>query len=175
MNGPFLHGTPELEMKTQLLVNFAAEDGVRQHSKINDFDQERMRIRKRRKYKVKTIHDCFRHIFVKMILKSLFRPVKERRNEKPKTIQVIVCKVMRKRLHHTTYHIIPNHIVSYYFIPYIILCYLCTDLNDSASHGCGRSAMRRRARSASDKLWHWASELMTTVLVDRNKKQTQFM
>ena len=47
MNGLFLHGMSELEMKTQLLVNFAAADGVRQHLKSNDFDA----IRKRRKYK----------------------------------------------------------------------------------------------------------------------------
>ena len=73
MNGPFLHGSSEFEMKTQLLVNFAAEDGIRQHSKSNDFDQWGIRSLTSSSLAltqsesvgntVRTIHDCFRHIF----------------------------------------------------------------------------------------------------------------
>ena len=87
----FLHGTPELEMKTQLLVNFAAEDGVRQHSKRKDFDP----IRKRRKCDTWLLSPYFSSKW----FENLFRPIKERRNDKPRRYK-LVCKVMWKRLYH---------------------------------------------------------------------------
>ena len=84
MNGPFLHGTSELEMKhncSRILLLKMASGNIRKVMTLTQSETVR-----------NTNKDdtwlLWPHFFVKMIRKSLFRPIKERRNDKPKTIQV---------------------------------------------------------------------------------------